>query len=109
MDLRALSDVADFFIVCTASSSRQIDALRERLEDVLAEHGCPVIHTEGSTAAPRTAGPHAPLQWVLLDCGELVIHLLDPTARGFYRLEDLWADAPRLPLPVGTPRPSSDA
>jgi ribosomal silencing factor RsfS len=37
------------------------------------------------------------LRWLLMDCGDLVIHLFDRPARDFYRLEDLWADAPRLP------------
>lgn len=100
MDLRSLSTVADFFVICTALSPRQFDAIQDHLEGTLTRHGARVWHTEGSVSAGDVAGasPHA-LQWVLMDCGEIVVHLMDHRARAFYRLEDLWADAPRLPLP----------
>lgn len=98
-DLRTLSTVTDFFVMCTAGSSRQIAALKDHLDTVLPQHGCRVWHMEGSPKTPRGFGPgiDAP-QWVLLDCGDVVIHLLDERARAFYRLEDLWADAPRIPV-----------
>ena len=97
MDLRAVSTVTDFFVICTADSARQLNALKGHLETVLGQRGCPVWHTEGAPGA-AIGEP----QWVLLDCGEIVIHLLDPRARAFYRLEELWADAPRIPLPSGS-------
>ena len=101
MDLRGLSTVADFFIVCTAGSGRQVSALQDHIEVTLARHRCGVDHTEGTAASgPPTAFNHE-FQWVLMDCGEIVVHLFDQHARAFYRLEDLWADAPRVPLPVG--------
>jgi ribosomal silencing factor RsfS len=114
-------------VVCTAGSARQINALKDHIEAALSGQGCAVWHTEGSAsfdvdsgrsrerpgdhggrsgeqrrkAASRggTSSPfnHGP-QWVLMDCGEIVVHLLDQHARTFYRLEDLWADAPRLSL-----------
>ena len=101
MDLRGVSTVADFFIVCTAGSGPQIRALQDHIETTLARHQCPVDHTEGtlSSGAARAFTPE--FQWVLMDCGEIVVHLFNRYARGFYRLEDLWADAPRVPLPVG--------
>jgi ribosome-associated protein len=101
MDLRGLSSVTDFFIVCTAGSARQIAALAEHIETVLTQQGGSVWHTEGITSAstPSRAFGEAP-QWVLMDCGEVVVHLMDQSARDFYRLEDLWADAPRLSLPL---------
>lgn len=98
MDLRALSSVTDFFVVCTAGSARQITALKDHLEEVLSSQGCPVWHSEG-TASPGPAGRVADdLHWVLMDCGELVVHLLNQRARAFYRLEELWADAPRIQI-----------
>ena len=99
MDLRSLSSITDFFVVCTAGSARQLDALKEHLEAVLAERGCPVWHTEGvsSPAAPGRSANHG-LQWVLIDCGDIVVHLMDQPTRSFYRLEDLWADAPQIPV-----------
>ena len=122
MDLRTLSPVTDFFILCTAGSARQLDALKDHIEDELARQGCALRHVEGAASpggpapparlasAPGRAamardGPGPPraserdLRWVLMDGGDIVVHLLDQPTRAFYRLEDLWADAPRLPLP----------
>ncbi|MDP3722109.1 MAG: ribosome silencing factor [Candidatus Omnitrophota bacterium] len=96
LDLRSLSSVTEFFVICTAGSARQLTALKEHLEAAFAQQAYEVWHTEGTTAAP-SAFNHAP-QWILMDCGDVVIHLLDHAARAFYRLEDLWADAPRIPL-----------
>ena len=90
MDLQGLSTVADFFVICTAGSGRQMTALKDHIETVLERHGSAVWHTEDSIARDP--------QWVLMDCGEIVIHLLDAQARDFYRLEQLWADAPRIPV-----------
>ena len=100
LDLRSISTVADFFVVCTAGSGRQLDALKDHIEAVLALQGCVVWHTEGSppTGGSMRSSNHA-LQWVLMDCGEIVVHLLDQQARTFYRLEELWADAPRVAIP----------
>ena len=98
IDLRSLSTVTEFFIICTAGSGRQIEALAHHLEAVLAQHGLTLWHTEG-TAVPPAGREELPLRWVLLDCGDVVVHLFDERARAFYRLEDLWADAPRVMLP----------
>ena len=97
IDLRSLSSVTDFFVVCTAGSSRQIDALKDHIEAVLSSQGWPVWHTEGD-AAPPSRGFTLDPQWVLMDYGDLVVHLMDQPARSFYQLEQLWADAPRVPL-----------
>ena len=99
MDLRSLSTVADFFVICTAGSGRQITALKEHIEEALDRHGGAVWHTEGSASSPEAVhGLNHQPQWVLMDCGEIVVHLLDEQARAFYRLEQLWADAPRIPV-----------
>ena len=105
LDLRSLSSVADFFVVCTAGSTRQIDALKDHLEGVLSRYECPVWHTEG--AASGTGAFNEGPQWVLMDFGEIVVHLLDQQTRKFYRLEDLWGDAPRVPLPREARGPSA--
>ena len=100
MDLRAVSTLTDFFILCTAGSERQLDALKDHIEGELARHGCPVRHIEGAASPggpPRAS--ERDLRWILMDCGDIIVHLLDQPTRAFYRLEDLWADAPRLPLP----------
>ena len=95
LDVRALSTVTDFFVICTAGSGRQIAALKDHIETVLQQQGASIWHTEGTgTFGEFSSEP----QWVLMDCGDLVVHLLDQQARVFYRLEDLWADAPRIPV-----------
>ena len=113
MDLRTLSTVTDFFVVCTALSRRQASALKEYIESSLMHQGCAMWHTEGveSLVLPtensgdasekwedplRVANPN--LLWVLMDCGDIVIHIQDPAARTCYQLERLWADAPRVPI-----------
>jgi len=104
MDIGALSNVTDFLVIGTADSFRQLTALKEHLETVLAQHGQAVWHSEGSPASPAKV-PEP--QWLLMDCGDVVIHLLDRSARAFYRLEDLWADAPRVAVEdASAPAPS---
>ncbi len=97
MDLRALSSVTDFFVLCTAGSAPQIDALREHVTVVFDRLGSPIRHIEGDGHG-SSRSPSDP-RWVLLDGGDVVVHLLDPRARAFYRLEELWADAPRITVP----------
>lgn len=101
MDLRTLSTVADVFLVCTAGSARQLAAIKDHLETVLAKRGWPVWHAEGVARRPAAGNGSDEPQWLLMDCGDLIIHLFDQRARAFYRLEDLWADAPRIPVDAG--------
>ena len=110
VDLRSLSSVTDFFVICTAGSGRQITALKDHIDAVLSQRGYRVWHTEGEAAAgpargftpyhggSRGTGFTHETQWVLLDYGDVVMHLMDQQARAFYQLEQLWADAPRVPL-----------
>ncbi|MBI3320666.1 MAG: ribosome silencing factor [Candidatus Omnitrophica bacterium] len=101
MDLRPLSSITDFFVIGTAGSARQLGALKDHIEAVLLQHGHAVWQTEGSPSAAEPAQPmNPPLQWLLMDCGDVVVHLFDQYSRTLYRLEDLWADAPRLRLPA---------
>lgn len=95
LDLRSLSTVTDFFVIATAGSQPQFAAIQDHIEATLRQHGYRVLHTEGMGPAPRP-GHAAPMQWMLIDCGDVVVHLLDQSAREFYRLEELWGDAPRI-------------
>ena len=89
-------------MVCTAQSAPQLEAIRDQVERALAKTGG-VWHTEGTHPPSARAAGEPPPQWLLMDCGDIVVHLLDERARAFYRLEDLWADAPRLALPTASP------
>lgn len=85
LDLRKIPEAsADFFIVCQASSSPQIRAISDFIEDQvkLACGEIPYKH-EGRQA----------LQWVLIDYVDVVVHVMHPEARKFYKLEDMWSDA----------------
>lgn len=85
LDLRKIPEAsADFFIVCQASSSPQIRAISDFIEDQvkLACGEIPYKH-EGRQA----------MQWVLIDYIDIVVHVMHPEARKFYKLEDMWSDA----------------
>jgi len=84
MDLKETAPlVADFFVMATAFTPEHARTLSDTVAGVLWEHGVPVHHVEG-----RSQG-----RWVLLDAGEIVVHIMLPEAREFYALESLWADA----------------
>jgi ribosome-associated protein len=88
LDVRGLSGVADYFVLLSADSDRQAAAIADAVDDRLTGLGAQRLGAEG-----RSGGG-----WVLLDFGDVVIHVMSPEARGFYDLEGLWADAPRVPV-----------
>lgn len=87
LDLRKIPEaVADFFIICSAGSTTQVKAIADYVEDHV-KSVCderPYKH-EGTQA----------LQWVLIDYVNVVVHVMLPESRKFYKLEDMWSDAPR--------------
>lgn len=86
LDLRPLNVFTDYFVFMGAETRRQMDALAEELRRSLKESGGTLHHVEGSSQSG----------WVLIDCGDLVIHILAPEQRDYYRLEQLWSRAPEL-------------
>ena len=84
LDLRQLSDAADYFIVASGSSDVHVRALAEHVEGALGRAGQQAHHVEGMKSG----------RWALLDYVDFVIHIFHPTLRRFYQLERLWADAP---------------
>jgi len=88
LDLRALTIIADFFLVCTGKSSIQIRSIADRIEERLRDNGLRKLRVEGYQEAT----------WILLDYGDVVAHVMADEQRAFYRLEEFWADAPRLEL-----------
>ena len=90
LDLSGVSESLDWFVLATGESNLQLQALEEAVLERL----------KGMGRRPR--GVEGPSQrWLLIDYGELVVHLMSPEARAFYDLEGLWADADRLDV---TPR-----
>jgi ribosome-associated protein len=91
LDMRGLIDYADVFILCSASNRRQVKAIAHAVRQ-WSKHELKVLAhgVEGLEAG----------RWVLVDFGEVVIHIFDEPLRGFYNLDGLWNDAPRLELPV---------
>lgn len=86
LDLRALTVFADYFVVMTADSVRQIEALEEDLSSAMQEAGVARHHREGTPASG----------WVLLDFADVVIHIFGPEEREFFGLERLWGRAPQV-------------
>lgn len=90
LDLRDIADFADFFVIATASNPRQVRAISQAMRlEAREKHGVSPVGTEGQEAA----------RWVLTDFGDIVAHVFDRDMRGFYDLDGLWAEAPRLELP----------
>lgn len=83
LDLQGISVVTDFFLIVTGNSSTQVKAISEHLEEKLPAHGIQVLRVEGLKEA----------KWVLLDCGDLIVHVMQDEERRFYNLERLWGDA----------------
>ena len=84
LDIRGVSLIADYFVLCTAGSERQAAAILKDLgEKLLEEFGRKPLHTEGK---PDSG-------WVLLDFGDVILHVFSPSERTFYNLEQLWAAA----------------
>ena len=90
----ALSDLFDRVVVATATSNRQTRALAAHVQDRAREAGYPVVSVEGEETG----------EWVLVDLGDIIVHIMQPAIRAYYNLEELWGTHPvELPLP----RPST--
>ena len=83
-----LTTLADYFVICTASSTTQIKALADVCEKALKDAGEPPHHVEG----------HRGGTWILLDFSSVVVHIFNEEAREFYDLERLWSDAAPVDL-----------
>ena len=88
LDIRAYTTVADYFVICSGSSNRQVQAIAESIELDLKKHAFYPLGIEGFTHG----------SWILIDYGDIVMHIFYQPVREFYELERLWAEAPRLAL-----------
>jgi len=87
-NVRDLTTVADYFVICSADSQRQVQAIRDHIDDTLSRRGCQPFSTEGEATG----------RWVLMDYSDIIVHIFKEEVRSFYALERLWGDAPRLDL-----------
>ena len=94
LDVVGKVDYADFLVLMTGRSNRQVDALAQAVEEACAKKKKRALSVEGLPAAA----------WVLLDFGDVVVHIFQEEARGLYDIEGLWLDAARLPVPGGNAR-----
>ena len=84
LNLTGLSDVTNFFVICTGESDTQVKAIADAITDGVRDHDVKVWRKEGLDA----------LQWVLLDFVDVVVHVFLPRVRQYYDIERLWGDAP---------------
>src|SRR5262245_24260257 len=94
LDVVGKVDYADFLVLMTGRSNRQVDALAQAIEEACAKKKKRALSVEGLPAAA----------WVLLDFGDVVVHIFQEEARGLYDIEGLWLDAARLPVPGANAR-----
>ena len=85
LDVRKLTSLYDTLIIASADSTRQVKALAQHVRDKLKEAGASIIGVEGEDTG----------EWVLIDAGDIVVHVMQPTVRAYYNLEELWAPARR--------------
>lgn len=95
LDVRELSTYADFLVLMTAESDRQVAAVADAVDTQLRKAGHRPIGVEGMSSG----------NWVLIDLGDVVVHVFLNEARSFYDLDGLWADARRRPMDAATTAP----
>jgi len=94
LDMRGLVNFCDYFVLSTGSSDRQVRAIAEGIEEGLTEIGLKVHLAKGGKGQSSLTPSEGVGAWVLLDMGDVVAHIFEPSAREFYGLEHLWQDAP---------------
>ena len=83
LDIGEACDFADYFVILTAGSARQMRAVAEEIDQSMKKATVGLLHREGT---PQSG-------WMLLDFGDVIVHLFAPEQRDFYRLEDVWSHA----------------
>jgi ribosome-associated protein len=83
LDIQEVTTFADYFVICSGNSSRQINAVADAIEEELDKQGARLLHREGTADAG----------WVLLDFGDVIVHVFGAKEREYYRLERVWSEA----------------
>jgi len=90
LDLRELTYFTDYFVICSGSNVTQVGAIADGVGEALSKESIRPSHVEGEAEA----------SWVLMDYGDIVVHIFDEQTRAYYCLEKLWGEAPRIPLAI---------
>ena len=83
LDIREVTTIADYFVICSGNNTRQIQAIADAIDDELGKQGARALHREGVAESG----------WLLLGFGDVIIHIFGPKEREYYRLERLWSEA----------------
>lgn len=89
LDIRSISSVADYFVICSATSNTHVRAIADNVEEKLTALGLKLHHMEGYQNG----------RWILLDFVDVVVHIMHTDERGFYNLDRLWGDAREVAMP----------
>jgi len=82
LDIKDMSSIADYFVIVSGNSSTQVDALAKEIDEKMYENGEEVLHTEGKNSS----------RWIILDFGDIIVHIFHKDEREYYNLERLWED-----------------
>jgi ribosome-associated protein len=88
LDLKGLTIIADFFVICSGESTTHVRAIAESIEEKADKSGIRPLGVEGLTRS----------HWVLIDYGDVIVHIFEEGTRSFYEIEKLWMDAQSIPL-----------
>ena len=99
LDLTGITPIVDYFVVATGTSRRQMQAVADEISRVFKEDGDARLGIEGYGNDSS---------WILIDFGDIVVHMQDEAARALYDLDRLWADAPRVDWQIATADTSAD-
>lgn len=88
LDMREVSSITDYFLICTGGSTRQVQAIADAIDEQLSKQGVSALGTEGYKEA----------RWILMDYGDVIVHVFSAETRQFYDLEGLWGEAPQIHL-----------
>jgi ribosome-associated protein len=83
LDIREVTTVADYFVICSGNNPRQIQTIADTIDEELGKQGAALLHREGT----------AETGWILLDFGDVIVHIFGPKEREYYRIERLWSEA----------------
>ena len=88
LDMREASSITDYFLLCAGGSERQAQAIADAIDEQMSRHGVASLGVEGYREA----------RWILMDYGDVVVHVFSQDTRDFYDLERLWSNAPKVEI-----------